>query len=200
MKKYEVRYHDRHTEIVDHETVDKMIDELEMFDRTDVNQIHVMNDDGSLGDTIWTEEEGLFVHDFGLPCRDDDDYYDDEEDDEDDEDEEDDGEEYYKDGTELFNEDLSNITGTIESMIDELSPLDPEQEEVLEKMITHKDNPEVLKELKNLCEDRVCDSDVISNYISEYTIAELGDMDSIWNEFGDILYDTIYYYFLEMED
>lgn len=199
MKKYEVLYLDKHTEIVDHETVDTMIDELEMFDRTDVSQIHVLNDDGSLGDTIWTEEEGLFVRDFGLPCRDDDDYYGDDED-EDEEDDDSDDEEYYKDGTELFNEDLSNITGTIESMIDELSPLDPEQAEVLEKMIAHRDDTGILTDLKNLCMDRVCDSDVISNYISEYTISELGDMDSIWNEFGDILYDTIYYYFLERAD
>ncbi len=70
MKKYEVIFTDRHTEILDHDTVDKMIDELEMFERTDVSQIHLLKDDGDF-DTIWTEEEGLFVRDFGFDTRDD---------------------------------------------------------------------------------------------------------------------------------
>ena len=70
MEKYEILYHDRHTEIVDHETVDQMINELEMFERTDVSQIHLLKDDGDF-DTIWTEEEGLFVSDFGFDTRDD---------------------------------------------------------------------------------------------------------------------------------
>lgn len=64
MDRYEVLYHDRHTEIVDEDTVNDLIDELELFDRTDVSQIHQLNDDDSLGDTIWTEEEGLFPTDF----------------------------------------------------------------------------------------------------------------------------------------
>ncbi len=73
--KYEILYLDKHTEIVDEQTVDTMINELEMFERTDVSQIHELNNDGTLGRTIWTEEEGLFVSDFGLPCKEDDDYY-----------------------------------------------------------------------------------------------------------------------------
>lgn len=80
MKKYEVIYTNRKVEIVDEETVDKMIDELEMFERTDISQIHLLKDDGDF-DTIWTEEEGLFVDGFGYPTRDD---YDDDEDEYDD--------------------------------------------------------------------------------------------------------------------
>ena len=70
MKQYEVIYTDRHSEIVDHETVDQIIDELEMFERDDVSQIHLLKDDGDF-ETIWTEEEGLFVGDFGYDTRDD---------------------------------------------------------------------------------------------------------------------------------
>ena len=70
MKQYEVIYHDRHSEIVDHETVDQIIDELEMFERDDVSQIHLLKDDGDF-ETIWTEEEGLFVRDFRYDTRDD---------------------------------------------------------------------------------------------------------------------------------
>lgn len=77
MKQYEILYHDRRTEIVDHDTVDKIITELELFERTDVSQIHLLKDDGDF-DTIWTEEEGLFVGGFGFPTRDDD--YDEDED------------------------------------------------------------------------------------------------------------------------
>ena len=77
MKQYEILFMDKHTEVVDETTIDKMIDELEMFERDDVNQIHELEEDGSLGRTIWTEEEGLFVSDFGYDTRDDvDDEYD----------------------------------------------------------------------------------------------------------------------------
>lgn len=58
--KYEILYLDRHTEIVDRETMEQIVDELEMFERFDVSQIHLLKDDGDF-DTIWTEEEGLFV-------------------------------------------------------------------------------------------------------------------------------------------
>lgn len=64
MKKYDVLFTDGHVEVVDFDTVDRLIDELEMFERWDVRQIHFLNPDGSLGDTIWTEEEGLFVRDY----------------------------------------------------------------------------------------------------------------------------------------
>jgi hypothetical protein len=63
MEKYEILYHDRRTEIVDHDTVDNIINELELFERDDVSQIHLLKDDGDF-DTIWTEEEGLFVDEF----------------------------------------------------------------------------------------------------------------------------------------
>ena len=76
MEKYEVLFNDKHIEIVDFETVDQIINELEMFERDDVSQIHLLKDDGDF-ETIWTEEEGLFVRDFGFDTRDD---YEDEED------------------------------------------------------------------------------------------------------------------------
>jgi hypothetical protein len=59
--KYEILYFDRHTEIVDRETMEQLVDELEMFERTDVSQIHRIYNNGKLGKTIWTEEEGLRV-------------------------------------------------------------------------------------------------------------------------------------------
>jgi ABC-type arginine transport system ATPase subunit len=59
--KYEILYFDRHTEIVDKETMEQIVDELEMFERTDVCQIHRIYNNGKLGKTIWTEEEGLMV-------------------------------------------------------------------------------------------------------------------------------------------
>jgi putative heme iron utilization protein len=82
MEKYEILYHDRHTEVVDHDTVDTIITDLEMFERTDISQIHLLKDDGDF-ETVWTEEEGLFVTGFGFPTRDDydeDEEYDEEED------------------------------------------------------------------------------------------------------------------------
>lgn len=64
MKQYEILYTDSHTEVVNQETMEDLIYELESFERDDVSQIHELNEDGSLGETIWTEEEGLFVGDF----------------------------------------------------------------------------------------------------------------------------------------
>ena len=75
MKKYEVLFNDRHTEIMDRDTVDEMITELELFERTDVSQIHELKDNNTLGKTIWTEEEGLFVRDLGFDDDDDSDEY-----------------------------------------------------------------------------------------------------------------------------
>jgi hypothetical protein len=182
MKKYEVLYTNRKVEVVDFETVDKLIDELEMFERFDVSQIHELEDNGELGETIWTEEEGLFVRGFGYDTRDD-------------EDEEEDDDEYYLDGTELFDEGLSNIIGTIESILEDLD-LTEENEKVLhDKLIKVKEDPEILQDIKNFCMDRVCDNDTICNYISDYTVSELGDMDGIWNEFMDTIRDSIYEYF-----
>lgn len=58
---YEILYSNRRTEIVDQNTMEKIVDELEMFERWDVSQIHRIYKSGKLGKTIWTEEEGLKV-------------------------------------------------------------------------------------------------------------------------------------------
>lgn len=55
---------DRHTEIMNYEQTSELVDQLEMFDRDDVCQIHLIKKSGELGKTIWTEEEGLFVRNF----------------------------------------------------------------------------------------------------------------------------------------
>lgn len=70
MKQYEILFNDRHTEIVDETEIEQIIDDLELFERDDISQIHLLKDDGDF-DTIWTEEEGLFVRDFGYDTRDD---------------------------------------------------------------------------------------------------------------------------------
>jgi hypothetical protein len=64
VKQYEILFFDKHTEIMNYEDTSNLVDELEMFERDDVNMIHELEKDGSLGRTIWTEEEGLFVRNF----------------------------------------------------------------------------------------------------------------------------------------
>jgi hypothetical protein len=61
---FEILYYDTHTEIMNKEDTSELIDKLEMFERTDVSQIHRIYKSGKLGKTIWTDEEGLFVRDF----------------------------------------------------------------------------------------------------------------------------------------
>lgn len=80
-RKFEVLFFDGHCEITDFDTVYDLVDELECCERDDINQIHELNENGTLGDVIWTEEEGLFSREFDLPCNQDKGYYDDEDED-----------------------------------------------------------------------------------------------------------------------
>ena len=61
---FEILYNDNHTEVMNHDETSKLVDELEMFERDDVNMIHRILKSGKLGKTIWTEEEGLLVRNF----------------------------------------------------------------------------------------------------------------------------------------
>jgi hypothetical protein len=104
--------------------------------------------------------------------------------------------EYYEDGSELFSLDLSNITGTIDEIRCNLDLTDPQEKYLYDKLGETLQDPKVLEDIKSVCIDRVCDNNTIINYISDYTVSELGDMDGIWNTFGDILRETIYEYFM----
>ena len=106
-----------------------------------------------------------------------------------------DDEEYYEDGSELFSEDFSNIVGMIEDdILPDLDLNDTNDRSLYYRLEEVKKDDKVLQELKDFCIDRVNMSERIINYISDYTISELGDMDGIWNEFGDILRDAIIEY------
>ena len=63
MKKYEILYTNGKVEIVDRNTMEDLVYELEAFERDDVSQIHEYDEKNpdKVGKTIWTEEEGLFV-------------------------------------------------------------------------------------------------------------------------------------------
>lgn len=64
MKKYEILYTNGNVEIVDQDTMENLVYELESFERDDVSQIHEYDEKNpdKVGKTIWTEEEGLFVN------------------------------------------------------------------------------------------------------------------------------------------
>ena len=61
---FEILYNDNRTEVMNYDDTSKLVDELEMFERDDVNMIHRILKSGKLGKTIWTEEEGLLVRNF----------------------------------------------------------------------------------------------------------------------------------------
>ena len=104
--------------------------------------------------------------------------------------------EYYEDGSELFASDYSNITGVIEDIIEDIdqysAPDDEAAKAKKEKLTSVLNDPEQLEALKDLAVAKVCDNEIIINYISDYTIRELSDIDGIWNEFGDCLESAIY--------
>ena len=57
MKKYEILYTNGKVEIVDQETMENLVYELESFERDDVSQIHEYDEKNTdeVGKTIWTE-------------------------------------------------------------------------------------------------------------------------------------------------
>lgn len=60
-KHYEIQYTDGRVESTKDEAyIDQMIDDLEMYERYDVNMITINTDDGEFVEMVWTEEEGLY--------------------------------------------------------------------------------------------------------------------------------------------
>lgn len=62
MKKYEIMFKNGKIEVVDFDTMEDLVYELESFERDDVNMIDELDDNGECIKRIWTEEEGLFVN------------------------------------------------------------------------------------------------------------------------------------------
>lgn len=60
-KEYEILYMDGHTENMDAVSAENIALEAENFERDDISQIHELEADGSLGKTMWTDEEGFKV-------------------------------------------------------------------------------------------------------------------------------------------
>lgn len=110
-------------------------------------------------------------------------------------DEDEDEEDFYEDPSELFDSDYSNVIGLMSDMLDELDITDTNEKALHNKIVKFLKHPEQHDEIKQMSVDAVNDSDTIWDYISEYSCAELGEMDGIWNEFGDILRGVIYKYF-----
>lgn len=59
--RFEVVYFGDKTEIVNGQEVDKLIDELESFERDGVSQIQLVDENNEMIEIIWTEEEGLLI-------------------------------------------------------------------------------------------------------------------------------------------
>lgn len=59
--RFEVVYFGDKTEIVNGQEVDKLIDELESFERDGISQIQLVDENNEMIKIIWTEEEGLLI-------------------------------------------------------------------------------------------------------------------------------------------
>lgn len=59
--RFEIVYFGDKTEIVDGQEVDKLIDELESFERDGISQIQLVDENNEMIEIIWTEEEGLLI-------------------------------------------------------------------------------------------------------------------------------------------
>ena len=105
-------------------------------------------------------------------------------------------EEYYDDPSELFPDDgLITVKEEVKGIMSDLdlSVVDEKafHEVLSEVFFSH----ELLVNLTTFVVDKVCDSDTLWNYINDYTVHELGNMDGIWNCFGDTIREAIYNYF-----
>lgn len=59
--RFEVVYFGDKTEVVNGQEVDKLIDELESFERDGISQIQLVDENNEMIEIIWTEEEGLLI-------------------------------------------------------------------------------------------------------------------------------------------
>ncbi len=59
--RFEVVYFGDKTEIVNGQEVDKLIDELESFERDGISQVQLVDENNEMIEIIWTEEEGLLI-------------------------------------------------------------------------------------------------------------------------------------------
>lgn len=106
-----------------------------------------------------------------------------------------DDEEFYEDVVELF--DPSGIGFTkvlvdtyIKDILEDTSVEEPSKEK-LRKVVA---SEELLDELVEVIKTALEESTTLQNYISDYSVAELGDMDSPWNTVMDITNDSIFYF------
>jgi hypothetical protein len=104
-----------------------------------------------------------------------------------------DDEEFYEDVVELF--DSSGIGFTkvlvdtyIKDILEDASVEEPNKEK-LRKIVA---SEELLDELIEVIKTALDESATLQNYISDYSVAELGDMDSPWNTVMDITNDSIF--------
>ena len=56
---YEILFHDGHTDIVNREEAEQIAYDANDCERNDISQIHFIKKDGTLGRTVWTDEEGF---------------------------------------------------------------------------------------------------------------------------------------------
>lgn len=59
--RFEIVYFGDKTEIVNGQEVDKLIDELESFEKDGISQIQLVDENNEMIEIIWTEEEGLLI-------------------------------------------------------------------------------------------------------------------------------------------
>jgi len=56
---YEILFHDGHVDTASKEEAEQIAYDANDCERTDVSQIHFIKKDGTLGRTVWTDEEGF---------------------------------------------------------------------------------------------------------------------------------------------
>lgn len=102
---------------------------------------------------------------------------------------------YYSSPSELFSSGLDEVEGTIEDIISTLDLNEPKEKEYYDTFTKVLKDPDKLVDIKNYCMDKIENDDTIYKYISDYTISDLGEMDSFWDLFSDIILNSVCEYF-----
>lgn len=172
MKQYKIIYQDSSEKVID-STLENIVQSIEVLKGFGALKIYELDDEKTFDKLIWTIEDGLLVR-YGEELE---------------------SIDYFKDGSELFNADYSNILLSIESLLTDLDISDEKEKAFYDRLEQIKEEPETLEAIKNLSIVAVCNNISISKYILKYKMSEIENMKEVWDEFGSIVQDTICKYF-----
>lgn len=100
---------------------------------------------------------------------------------------------YYTDPSEMLQKNGESTKGLIElRILPNLYPSERDLKIILTEVIKH---PEMVEVLDDFCAHRIMECKELCDYVNDYTVYELSEMDCVWNTLADVLERSIREYF-----